>query len=186
MNGVTYSARILPAAKMAARLGRQRGASVENVPAERGVSVVIDHLDGLMEGARAEILAILNETVSQVQGEAIEHVPNALGALRQSIGLRVGEDGEYSREVYAGGPPAPYAVFMEYGTSTGAPPLEEIVAWMTAKGIAPRDPNDTLEQAAMLIRRSIMARGVRAQPFLFPAFERSREPFVAKLREVFG
>jgi len=187
VNGITYSVRWLPPAKMAARLAKQRGVKeLKNVPAERAIAVVADGMKGLAEGAHEECKAILNETASRVQGEALEAVPGALGALKQSIGIRVGEDGPYSREVYAGGPPAPYAPFIEYGTSTGAPPIEEIVAWMNAKGITPRDPDDSVEDAAFKIRRSIMGRGIRAQPFLFPAFERARQGFLDQLRKVFG
>ena len=183
---LTYSANWLPPAKMLSRAVAQKKMSVQNVPAERAIALVVVGLESLAEGAGAECIAILNETASEVQGAAIESVATALGPLKQSIGIRVGDDGEYSREVYMGGPSAPYAPAVEYGTSTGAPPVQEIVAWMTSKGITPRNGEDTVEQAAFKIRRGIMWHGIRAHPALFPAFERFRQPFLDKLRKVFG
>jgi len=183
---ITYNATWLPPAKRLDRAVAQRKMSVQNVPATRAIAVVVDGFASLAEGAAAECKAILNETASDVQGAAIDATPVALGPLRQSIGVRVGQDSEFSREAYAGGQAAPYAPFVEYGTSTGAPPVQEIVAWMTSKAIAPRDPEDTVEQAAFKIRRGIMWHGTRAHPFLFPAFERARQPFLDKLRKVFG
>lgn len=179
LNGVTYDCRWLPPSKYA---GRRK--EVKNVPAEKAIVVILDGMRALVEDASAETVAILNETASDVQGAAIENAPVYLGALRQSIGVRVGADGAYSREVYAGGKPAPYAPFMEYGTSGGAPPLEEIKEWMRLKGIPALTGDE--DKSAWLIRRKIMARGVRAQPFLFPAFERFRGAFLDRIRRAFG
>jgi HK97 gp10 family phage protein len=71
---------------------------------------------------------------------------------------------EYARTFYAS------------GTGTFDQLLENIKEWARKKGIP--------QEAAYPIARKIAREGVRAQPFLFPAFDRERPILIQKLRGI--
>lgn len=68
-----------------------------------------------------------------------------------------------------------HARHTEFGTGPGGrPSLAEMIDWIRLKNIQPRNPAMNREQLARVIRRSIAANGVRAQPFATPSLNRMR------------
>jgi len=161
--------------------------SANGVSAERGVKVVIDGLHEYAESVLVEAKAVLLEETAAIHKEAVRDAPSAMGQLRQNI--RISAPSEWSRRVGAGGAAAPHAPFLEYGTRSGAPSVEKIELWMKRKGITPliksSDEKRPYKDSAFAIRKKIMRSGIKAQPFLFPAFERHRQPFINKVRGIF-
>lgn len=59
-----------------------------------------------------------------------------------------------------------YGPYVNDGTGPGGrPELDEILKWMTAHSITPRTPGMTQRSLAYLIRYSIAAHGIKANPF---------------------
>lgn len=76
---------------------------------------------------------------------------------------------------------ARHAGALEGGTRAGGrPPVQTLLAWIQRKSISPRTPGMSMEDLAHLIRRKIVRRGTRAQPYLRPALE-SMRPRIAQL-----
>lgn len=80
-----------------------------------------------------------------------------------------------------------HARHTEAGTGPGGrPTLAETIDWIRLKGIQPRDPTMSREQLARVIRRSIAAKGVRAQPFAAPSLTRMRPRLSQLVRAATG
>lgn len=129
--------------------------------------------------------------------------------LGNTLAVRVGTNVEYARFVEFGTGPAGRrsqltdtareamaALGYQHGAHGGWPPLEAIVAWVKRKGIDAggnvgrgragkgqrRVPTEEeAESLAFLIQRRIRGGGTKAQPFLFPAFEESRDEIVERM-----
>ncbi len=180
MAGFTVSVGIVGAGKVRARLARRK--------AEKAVA-----------GALRELLkgALL------VEGRARRRCPVDMGRLRASIthsGLlprgpalvvHVGTNASYARFVEFGTGPAGRRSKLvetaraamrelgyEYGPHGGFPPLAAIGKWAARRGISKGMDAVEAEGFAFHIARSIRMKGTPAQPFLFPAFEESRDEIV--------
>lgn len=70
---------------------------------------------------------------------------------------------------------AAYGRYVERGTGMGGrPTMRDMLKWIQAKRISPRDPDMTPQQLAYIIRRKIVTGGIRHQPFFYPAYEKQR------------
>lgn len=90
-----------------------------------------------------------------------------------------------------------YAFYVEFGRRPGKrPPIRDIQRWVKRKGLAgrygvksrkrlgsksQRDKEDL--QLAFAIANSIAQNGVKARPFLFPAFAKARKKYILELKE---
>ena len=113
---------------------------------------------------RVGIVKALEDAVVQVQREARINAPVFRGALRSSIVFLVNDEGDRIKAEVGTG--LVYGGVIEEGRSSwpGAqPPVDNLRAWA-----ARRLGDETL---AFVIARSIKRRGIRAQPFLRPAFQ---------------
>lgn len=106
--------------------------------------------------------------------EAKRRAPKAASTLTNSI--RAARRSSLEYEVSAG---ADYAPMVERGTglwgpagrpSNKIPPLQSLTDWIRVRRITPDDPDMDVEELALLIGRSIAARGTPKQPFMAPAY----------------
>jgi hypothetical protein len=69
-----------------------------------------------------------------------------------------------------------YARYVEQGTGRGGwVPRQTLLDWVRVKRIVPNNPGMSDEQLVAAIRRSIAAKGTRAQPFMIPALDGKRD-----------
>lgn len=124
----------------------------------------------------------------EVAREARSAAPKAFSTLVQSI--RSMKTGPLKREVAPG---VSYGVFVEAGRGPGRQPGtgNGLMEWVRLRT---RASGKNLERKTFLIARAIARRGIKAQPYMQPTFEKM-EPRVhtllnegvdAGLREVFG
>jgi len=139
-----------------------------------------------------EIEYVINDGALKVESSAKNLAPVDMGALRSSI--KTGKFGEVGREVYTN---LEYAPYVEFGTKSKVDVpaglesyamqfkgkkgtfdelLQNIQGWAKRKGI----PEDRVYGIAINIARD----GRKAQPYLFPAFERHRPAILRKLKRV--
>ncbi len=67
-------------------------------------------------------------------------------------------------------PIGPLPLGYQYGNGGKMPPYELIADWVKRKGIQPKDPKMTQEQLIFLIRRKIGDYGLKARPYMYPAY----------------
>ena len=139
--------------------------------------------------------------VKQAQLNLTNNRSVAFGALRASIGYRVGSGGAggggepqgqarigpgVGRKATsaASGDPTSYGFFVEHGRKAGRmPPREALDLWIRRK--VGRDPGERLSGGRTLrdaILSGIAKRGTVAKPFLVPALEQSRPAVEAAFR----
>ena len=110
----------------------------------------------------------LAQRLYKIHSEAVQAAPLDLGKLRQSIQVRI-EDGRRSGFVTAGNisdNSKNYAAFVEFGTGTKV---------RVPKGF---------EKMAIRFKGSVRITGMRARPYLIPAFLRHRRLFVNDIRKI--
>jgi hypothetical protein len=97
-----------------------------------------------------------------VEADARRNVKRDTGRLQNSItGTITGGGGNLTGRV---GPSVKYGVYVERGRRPGkAPPLAAVSGWARRHGVSP-----------YVVARAIGRRGVRAAPFLIPAYEKNR------------
>lgn len=106
------------------------------------------------------------------------------GRLRNGIAHEISGNGLTARI----GTNVQYGPAVEFGRGAGkkGPPLKAIEAWVRRKGLAKgakRGQKKREERAiAFLIARHIARHGIKAAPFLFPAFEEEVPHFRRRLR----
>lgn len=146
-------------------------------------------------GAEGEryLKAIIQSTADQVVVEAKQGAPKDTGELAQSIGKQSSNDG-IKAEIFIN---ADYWGFVEFGTGgyVSVPPdlqetamefkgykkgdfaefLRNMKEWCKRKGID--------EKYAYIICVSILRKGIKPQPFLYPALKRAKDGIVRKLLE---
>lgn len=93
-----------------------------------------------------------------------------LGNLANSIRVDLIEGGTIA-EV---GPEAPYGPFVELGTRPHFPPPDALEGWAKRHGF----------DSAWPICRAIAKRGLKAKPFLFPAWLAVKDKFWKRIREI--
>lgn len=93
-----------------------------------------------------------------------------LGFLANSIIVELVESGMVA-EV---GPTAPYGPYVEGGTRPHFPPPDALEGWARRHGF----------ESAWPICRAIAKRGLKARPFLFPAWLALRDEFWKRIKEI--
>lgn len=158
-----------------------------------GLNKVVSQLNQFgVEGERLA-KAIVQSTADKVVLDAKRLAPANLGKLRQSIGKESEMNGFVAR-IFAGERYAPYvefgtgtyvqvpaelqAIAIQYkgkGTGSFEQFLQAIRDWCRNKGIP--------EEAAYPIAMSILRKGVRPQPFLYPAYVQGRKELIITMRK---
>jgi len=72
------------------------------------------------------------------------------------------------------GPEAPYGPYVEYGTKPHFPPPDALEGWAKRHGFS----------SAWPICKAIAKRGLKARPYLFPAWLAVKDKFWKKIREI--
>ncbi|MDR7496843.1 MAG: HK97 gp10 family phage protein [Armatimonadota bacterium] len=145
-----------------------------------------------------EIRRVLQRGAFRIEADAKRRAPVNFGRLRSSIDTQ-GPDQVGTAVVFKVTVGAAYGKFVEFGTGPAGkrsallpiaqqamrelgyvhgpgdffPPVRQIELWATRRKIP--------EEAVWVIARAIGRRGIPAQPFLFPAFERERPRIVGEL-----
>jgi len=119
---------------------------------------------------KADVLASALEIKTQAQDNirALEAIDT--GNLRNSIIAEVTANG-LSAEI---GPQAPYGPYAEFGTRPHFPPLEALEDWARKHGF----------KSAWPICKVIAKRGLRARPYLNPAFFAIEGEFFDRLKKI--
>lgn len=160
-------------------------------PIITGLKETIAKLKTFGEDANKLVKAIAQSTADTIVLEAKKNAPKDTGKLAQSIGKEVKEGGN-TVIVFVG---ATHGVFIEFGTGTyvSVPPelkeealqfkgyksgnfeefLRDIREWCRRKGIE--------ESAAYPIAVSILRRGIKPQPYFYPAYLKGRDSIKPKL-----
>jgi len=173
-----------------------------------GVNELKDKFDTTDENTRAKMAAIIRTHSLAIQNDAKILAPVDMGLLRASIKARYYKNGLVS-EI---GTDTGYALFVEFGTGPAGrrghpdggpvpasyvhgsggkmPPIDLILEWMKRKGIRPKGKQTpgSLRSLAFLIARKIGKHGMKARPFMFPAYEKNRPAFerdIQDLKKVF-
>lgn len=159
----------------------------------REIKRAITKIKKLKQSAVTQTDKKIEATARRIEGSAKSRVPVYMGRLRSSIDVR-GKN--LRREVFT---PVYYAPYVEFGTKAKADIpaglesyamqfkgnrgggsfnslLKNIESWVTSKGIP--------QEAAFHIAVSIARYGVRAQPFLFPAFFREQPKLLNDLKKM--
>jgi hypothetical protein len=126
-----------------------------------------DRLASTMEQAAVETLPTsvhqaMLASVLLIEADARRNVKRDTGRLQNSITYSiVGKGGNLTGRV---GPSVGYGLYVEMGRKPGKqPPIGAIAAWAHRHGINP-----------FVVARAIGRKGVKAQPFLIPAFEKNQ------------
>lgn len=113
----------------------------------------------------------LHRGALEIEREARANAPKAETTLTQSIGLL-----QKSALFYVIGPKVNYGAVVEYRTNAGGvAPVQSILDWIRVKGISPDKPQDSDEDLAFIISRSIAKKGTEAQPYMQPAAMSKRD-----------
>tara|TARA_R110002020_G_scaffold471625_2_gene698879 strand:- start:3234 stop:3737 length:504 start_codon:yes stop_codon:yes gene_type:complete len=158
----------------------------------KGLQDLLKKLEKL--GDAKEIDGIAEGISREIQLDAVQRAPVNFGQLRQSI--KQSKIGPLKYEVVVG---ADYGSYVEFGTGprVQVPPefaqmaqqfkggkggsfkdgLKSIKDWCRAKGIP--------ESAAYPILMSLLKKGMRPQPYLYPAFVKGRLQYFKDLEEYF-
>lgn len=119
----------------------------------------------------SELTRAMHEGTLSIEAAAKGNVPQDTRTLFRSIASKVeplGAGGVRGLVGVLTGPAASYARVVEEGRAPGSrpPPTAPIAAWLKRKG---RDPT-----LAYVVARAIGKRGIKARPYLRPAFEAGR------------
>lgn len=158
-----------------------------------GLKSVVGKLKAFGDEGKLMTSAIIQSTADQITAEAKINAPKNLGKLAQSI-IKQSQNEGLRATVEVG---EVYGVFVEFGTGAQVEVpaelqdiasqykgyksgdfdefLKEIKAWCKQKGIE--------EEAAYPIAVSILKKGLKPQPFLWPAYVKHRNELVPKLKK---
>jgi len=163
----------------------------------KGIDAAVKAVKNLSKEAEQGIQDELNAFGFLVEGDAKAMAPADEGNLRNSI---TSEPGKLSVSIFAR---IDYAAYLEFGTRKFAaayvntlPPdwqtyaaefrggtggsgdfFDVIMRWVRRKGIEP--------EAAYPIALSILRNGIRAHPFMFPAFQKNVPELEKNLKQLF-
>jgi HK97 gp10 family phage protein len=121
--------------------------------------------------APEKLKGAIAESTINIHGEARRNVTTDVGFLKSSINFEV-TSGGLTGEVRVN---SNYGPYVEFGTRPHFPPVEPLEEWARRHGMPPG--------TGFLIARKIARFGTPAQPFLFPAAEAERNPFVRAVRD---
>lgn len=116
-----------------------------------------------------ELRAALNASLLLIEADARQGVAHDTGRLAGSISSQISGSGlNLEGRV---GPSVRYGASVEFGRRAGSkmPPVDALMGWVSRH---PRGRGSRRQQAFALAR-SIQRRGIRARPFLVPAFKKN-------------
>lgn len=131
------------------------------------------------EKKKNEIRAQVRMSTVNIQGDARKNAPRgATSFLAGTVNTKFSSDG-FSGLVYC---KAMYAQWVEYGRGPGKPPpFTAIYPWVIVK--ITKNPK-AAASIAYAVMMKIARYGTRKQPFLFPAAERERRPFIMGITRI--
>lgn len=165
-----------------------------------GFDKLIEKFVSLDNAAKGQIKNEFAASALKIQSNAKKLAPVNLGNLRNSIVTT--SAGNESNFLFSVAAKAKYAPYIEFGTGskvsvpsnyaeyaakfkgktggTYQQLIEALMLWVKRKGISGK--ND--KQTAFLIARSILRKGIRAQPFLIPAFEQEKLLLLKRIKDL--
>lgn len=145
-----------------------------NVKGEKEIALALQRLS---EEKKRKVKGEVYASGHDVRTEAMDRLEGKgglrawdLGNLANSIIVDLIEAGMVA-EV---GPTAPYGHYVEHGTRPHFPPLDALEGWAKRHGF----------DSAWPICRAIAKRGLKAKPFLFPAWLAVKDKFWKRIREI--
>jgi HK97 gp10 family phage protein len=169
-----------------------------------GFEQLAKKLNNIGGNAKADVSRVLASGATRiVAGAKRNSTAVDTGRLRASIAWERLE--VLSVRILAGGTNVGYAPYIEFGTGKfvdvpaelteyaagfkgkGTGTFEDmkkyILAWMVRKGIKP-EGKQTLKGLAYIISVKLLTDGMKAKPFLFPAFFNERPKIIAEIEDV--
>ena len=156
----------------------------------------------LSEDVKTNIKNEVNASALKIQSDAKKLAPVNLGTLRNTIYL-VEENKGSNEFIFGVGASASYAPYVEFGTGgkvsipngyqdyasqfknkKGGKFKDMVLAlteWVLKKGIASGKQSKSVAYAIAL---SILRKGMRAQPFLIPAFEAEKPKLIQRIEKI--
>lgn len=156
-----------------------------------GADKVLKELVKFGREAEDEVKAITAAAALEINADATQNAPVALGTLKQSINPQKETDYFWTVNVNA-----EYGAFVEFGTGAKVKVpaelseiareykgvrsgsfkelIERIEDWCRQKGIE--------KKAAYVIAVSILKKGIEPQPYLYPAFVKGKKQYLADLK----
>jgi hypothetical protein len=136
-----------------------------------------------------EIRRTLNASLLLIEADARRNAPRDVGRMSGSINSKIA--GVFPRIAGSVGPSVRYGYNVEFGRRPGGrmPPVDALIGWVRrhwSPGSAPTQPgrgryrawqqagDQALRSRAFVLARTIQRRGIRAQPFMAPAFRTNR------------
>lgn len=137
-----------------------------------GVKELNKYLKDMAAKKKSEFKGEVYATALDMQKRAKVNVKKSwdLGNLANSIMIHKVDDGMNCRIF----PEAPYAIYVEYGTKPHFPPPEALEGWARRHGF----------DSAWPICKAINERGLKAKPFLIPAFLAFKDKFLKKTEKI--
>lgn len=139
-----------------------------------GEKDIILGLDNLRKDKMRKAIGEIHNSAIEVQTAAKERLYIMrswdLGNLANSIIVELTKAG-LSAEV---GPTAPYGIYVEHGTKAHFPPPDALEGWAKRHGF----------ESAWPICLAIARRGLKAKPFLFPAWLGVKDNFQKRMKEL--
>jgi len=167
-----------------------------------GSTELLKKFDTLSTKVKTNIKDEVNASALKIQSDAKKLAPVNLGTLRNTIYL-VEENKGSNQFVYGVGASASYAPYVEFGTGgkvsipngyqdyatqfkgkQGGKFKDMVLAlteWVLKKGIASGKQSRSVAYAIAL---SILRKGMRAQPFLIPAFEAEKPKLIQRIEKI--
>jgi len=157
-----------------------------------GTNEVIAKLNQYSIHMQQQVEREIEMSARQTLADAQKNAPHLGGGLRGSGTVKESTNGKMVEFN------AKYAKATEFGRPPGIwPPLQPLIDWVHKRGLggvysiksrrmqgsADKRANDE-KSAAIAIQRTIKARGIKARPFLHPAFEAERPKFIRRLQSL--
>ena len=147
------------------------------------ISVKIEGIEKLAAGAAAAPATLASEVRTAmtagsllIEGTGRSLAPKDTGRLAGSITHQISGGGANLQSKI--GPSVGYGLVVEKGRGAGKPmpPAGAIAGWAARKGISP--------DALFVLRRSIGRKGIKARPYMKPAFDQNQARVVAGFEKV--
>lgn len=174
----------------------------------KGISFNIINMEEVMKrintfssNTKLELKKELAASALKIQSEAKKNAPVNFGTLRQSIYMIDISNGD--KFGYKVGTKASYAPYVEFGTGGKvnipskyssyasmfkgkkggkfADMVKALMKWVQKKGLA---SGKNVKSVAYAIAISILRKGMRAQPFLLPAFESEKSKLKGRIKNI--
>lgn len=137
-----------------------------------GADEAIAKLKSLSVETKSKVINQTAKSSLKIEAESKNKAPVDTGRLRSSIQTRFEDEGLIGI-IYSD---VAYAPYVEFGRKAGKPPPSSAL-----KGWARRHK---MEGLSYVIARSIGRKGVKAQPFLRPSFEKEKNDYKNKVKRI--